>query len=327
MSWFSVILANTFMPVRGTDTAGSVDAHYLFLVLSSVVAFIILIGGMTLFIVKYRRKSDNDKTAYIPHNGFLEFLWSFIPFLIVMGVFYWGKVIYDDFRTFPDDAEEIHVTAQKWSWEFRYKNGVVLKSKEDKDALHIPLGKPVKLIITSRDVLHSFFIPGFRNKQDAVPGRYTALWFKATQEGEYQVFCTEYCGNDHSNMPARIKVVSPTDYAAWLKFKKENMPIDPAAGNELALKGKELATEKACSGCHSTTGTKMTGPTWKGLFGSKRDFEGGGSAVADENYIRESILQPMAKIVKGFPGAMPPYQGQLSDDDILAIIEYMKTLK
>jgi cytochrome c oxidase subunit 2 len=327
MSWFSIILANTFMPVQGTDIAGEVDKHYAFLIIASVVSFIILIGGMTLFIVKYKRKSENDKTAYITHNGFLEFLWSFIPFLIVMGVFYWGKLIYDQFRTFPEDAEEIHVTAQKWSWEFKYKNGVVLKSKEDKDPLHVPVGKPVKLIITSRDVLHSFFIPGFRNKQDAVPGRFTAISFKASQEGEFQVFCTEYCGTDHSNMPARIKVVSPEDYTAWLKFKKENAPVDPTAGNELAAKGMQLASEKACAGCHSVSGVRMTGPTWKGLFGTKRELEAGGTVTADENYIRESILQPMAKIVKGYPGAMPPYQGQLSDDEITSIIEYIKTLK
>ncbi len=320
--------ANTFMPVQGSEIAVDVDYHYAFLVISSLIAFIILIGGMTLFIVKYKRQTENDKTAYISHNHFLEFLWSFIPFLIVMGVFYWGKVIYDKHRTFPEKAEEIHVIAQKWAWEFKYKNGVSIESAKG-EVLHIPVGKPVRLIISSRDVLHSFFIPGFRNKQDAVPGRFTSMWFEAKQEGEYQVFCAEYCGTGHSNMPARIRAVAPEAYVAWLEEKKANTPVDPNAGNEMAMKGASLYKELGCSGCHTVASDapKLSGPSWVGLFGSKREFADGSSVVGDENYIRESILNPMAKIVKGYAGIMPPYVGRVSDEEIDSIIEYIKTLK
>lgn len=319
------ILANTFMPVRGTDIAGDVDTHYAFLVIASLISFVILVGGMTVFIIKYRRRSENDQTAYITHNTFLEFLWSFIPFLIVVGIFYWGKVIYDKMRTFPEQAEEIHAIGQKWLWEFKYKNGVSISGKDV--TLHVPVGKPVKLIISSRDVLHSFFIPAFRLKQDAVPGRYTYLHFTATQEGEYQVFCTEYCGTEHSNMPARIRALEPAAYTAWLQEMKENMPPDPTAGNELAGKGAELYKEGGCVGCHSLDGNKMAGPTWKGLFGSKREFADGSSTQADENYIRESIINPQAKVVKGYPPVMPPYAGRFSDEELSAIIEFIKTLK
>lgn len=328
LSWHSIFLANTFMPVQGTDVAANVDAHYTFLVIASLISFIILIGGMTLFIIKYRRRSENDETAYITHNHFLEFLWSFIPFLIVMGVFYWGKVIYDKMRTFPEKSEEIHVIAQKWAWEFKYKNGVSLESAKG-EVLHVPVGKPVRLIISSRDVLHSFFVPGFRNKQDAVPGRFTSLWFQAKQEGEYQVFCTEYCGTGHSNMPARIRAVAPEAFTAWLEEKKANTPVDPNAGNEMAMKGAKLYKDLGCGGCHTVAADapKLSGPSWVGLFGNKREFEGGSSAQGDENYIRESILNPMAKIVKGYPGIMPPYAGRVSDEDIDSIIEYIKTLK
>lgn len=329
LSWHSILLANTFMPVQGTDIAREIDTHYGFLVIASLISFVILIGGMTLFIIKYKRKSENDETAYITHNHFLEFLWSFIPFLIVMGIFFWGAAIYDKFRTFPEKAEEIHVIAQKWAWEFKYKNGVTLESAKN-EALHVPLGKPVRLIISSRDVLHSFFIPGFRNKQDAVPGRYTSLWFEANKEGEYQVFCTEYCGTGHSNMPARIRVVAPEAYTAWLEEKKANTPVDPNAGNEMAMKGAGLIKELGCTGCHSMAADapKLSGPNWFGLYGNKREFAGGSSAVADESYIRESIINPAAKIVKGYEGvAMTPYAGRVSDEDLENIIEFIKTLK
>ncbi len=322
-SWLNINLANTFMPVDGTDLAGSVDNLYIFLLISSLIAFIILIGGMTAFIIKYKRKSANDKTAYITHNNLLEFLWSFIPFVIMMVIFYWGMVIYDDYRTIPEDAEEIHVTGRQWVWRFAYKNGYTFSTKPASDAMvNVPLGKPVKLVMTSGDVIHSFYIPGFRNKQDVIPGKYTTLWFKATKLGQFQVFCTEYCGLEHSNMPATINVMPEAEYKAWF-----NSYVPEASAGGLADRGKEVFNEKGCNACHSVNGTRVVGPTMKGLAGIKREFADGSSAVADDAYLRESILLSGAKIVKDYPAAMPIFKGQIEEEDVSAIIDYIKSLK
>ena len=322
-SWLNINLANTFMPVDGTDLAGSVDNLYIFLLISSLIAFIILIGGMTAFIIKYKRKSANDKTAYITHNNLLEFLWSFIPFVIMMVIFYWGMVIYDDYRTIPEDAEEIHVTGRQWVWRFAYKNGYTFSTKPASDAMvNVPLGKPVKLVMTSGDVIHSFYIPGFRNKQDVIPGKYTTLWFKATKLGQFQVFCTEYCGLEHSNMPATINVMPEAEYKAWF-----NSYVPEASAGGLADRGKEVFNEKGCNACHSVNGTRVVGPTMKGLAGIKREFADGSSAVADDAYLRESILLSGAKIVKDYPAAMPIFKGQIEEEDVSALIDYIKSLK
>jgi cytochrome c oxidase subunit 2 len=196
----------------------------------------------------------------------------------------------------------------------------------EKQVMVVPLNRPVKLVMTSNDVIHSFYVPGFRNKQDVIPGRYTSLWFKADKLGEFQVFCTEYCGLQHSQMPATIRVVSESQYMAWLDSNKPSSVSNDNGMSESAQKGMELYEGK-CRSCHSLDGSRVVGPTWKGIYGAKREFESGPSVNADENYLRESILNPMAKIVKGYPAAMPPYAGQLSDDEIESLIEYMKTTK
>jgi len=304
-----------------------------------LISGIIMIGGMTAFIIQYKRKTANDKTAYITHNTALEFTWSFIPFVIMMVIFYWGKVIFSELRSMPDvsEAEEIHVVGVQWAWNFKYKNGIKQYTKDgvsetnkignlEKQVMVVPKGKPVKLVMTSNDVIHSFYIPGFRNKQDVIPGRYTSLWFKAEEKGDFQVFCTEYCGLQHSQMPAVIRVVEPADYTAWLNNNKPVMASGDGGMNEMAMKGEETYDNK-CKSCHSLDGSRVVGPTWKGLYGAKREFSDGSSVDADENYLRESILNPAAKIVKGYPPAMPPYAGQLSDDEITQLIEYMKVVK
>jgi len=331
-NWLNIIPANAFMPIQGTEIAGKVDNFYAFLLISSLIASIILIGGMAVFIYQYKRKSATDKTAYITHNTMLEFTWSFIPFVIMMVIFYWGKVIFNELRAMPDSAaaEEIHVVGVQWAWNFKYKNGIKQYTKDNdpnKQVMVVPLNKPVKLVMTSNDVIHSFYIPGFRNKQDVIPGRYTSLWFKADKPGEYQVFCTEYCGLQHSQMPATILVKPEAEYTAWLDSNKPTMAASGDGGmNEMANKGLEIYENK-CRSCHSIDGSKIVGPTWKGLYGAKREFESGSPVDADENYLKESILNPAAKIVKGYPAAMPPYAGQLSDDEITQLIEYMKVVK
>jgi cytochrome c oxidase subunit II len=269
---------------------------------------------MCYFVVKYRRKTPNDKTPYISHNAFLEFLWSFIPLVIFLAVFVWGWVVYHQMRTMPNNAFEVHVFGYRWAWDFTYKSG-----KSVTNELVVPVNRDVKLIMTSRDVIHSFFIPSLRIKQDVVPGRSSALWFNAKMIGDYQVFCTEFCGDNHSRMLAKIRVVTQDDFNQWIQENDAALP--------LAERGAKVHQGK-CIACHSVTGTAGAGPTWKGLWGQKAHAIEGGVVDVDENYITESILNPNAKIAKGYPkGVMPAFQGAIKDEEIAAVIEYMKTLK
>ncbi len=316
MFWSSKAWAQSMMPVAATQIASKVTELYTFIVVASVIACILLIGAMIYFVIKYKRRTASDKTAYITHNNILEFLWSFIPFVIFMFVFGWGWKIYHDMRKFPKDALEVHVVGKQWSWDFIYKSGRVV-SRE----MVVPVNAPIKLIMTSSDVIHSFFVPSFRIKQDVVPGKYTALWFNADKIGDYNVFCTEYCGKDHSAMLAKIKVVSRADYEQWLAN-------DPNKGMSLADLGAKLYRDKACIGCHSLDGTPRVGPTFKGLWGARRTFADGSSLDADENYITESIMTPQKRMVQGFEKQMmPSFQGSLNDREVAAIIEFIKGQK
>ncbi|MDZ4725936.1 MAG: cytochrome c oxidase subunit II [Leptospira sp.] len=320
MSWITSYPATTFMPIQATEIAKEVDLLYAFLIISSLISFVILIGGMTWFLIKFKRNTADQKSAYITHNNFAEFLWSFIPLVIMMVIFYWGMVIFEKLRVPPTDiAAEIHVTGEQWAWTYKYANGKEFYSSGN-DPLIVPAGKATKLILTSKDVIHSFFVPAFRAKQDAVPGRYTELWFEPTHPGEFIVFCTEYCGTKHSGMMIKIKAIPSEEYAAWYHAEKKgaDTPAD---------KGKVIFAQRACASCHSIDGSKIVGPTMKGLYGNNRKFADGSTAKADDNYLRESILVSSAKIVEGFPPAMPLFQGQLNDEEIENLIEYIKTIK
>lgn len=331
--------ASTFMPPAVTKIAAEVDAVYAFLLITSLISFILLIGGMIYFVFKYQRRSAHDKTAYITHNHLLEFLWSFIPFVIFMFVFGWGWKIYHDMRVPPEGALEVHVMAKKWDWRFLYKSGKEVTSTLGDDGkkvpatMVVPVGRPVKLIMASekisaaskdpldRPVLHSFFLPAARVKQDLVPGRYTSLWFQLEEPGEYWVFCAEYCGAGHSAMQAKVRAVPDAEFERWLAS-------EGSGALTLVDKGRALYASKACVGCHSADGSRVVGPTFKGSWGATHTMEGGAQVKVDENYIRESLLDPSAKTVVGFPkGTMPPYAGQLSDDEIKALIEFIKSLK
>lgn len=330
--------ASTYMPPAGTVIASQVDSIYGFMLISSLISFIILIGGMIYFVWKYRRQSPNQKSAYITHNTTAEFLWSFIPFCLFMFVFAWGWYVYHQMRTYPEDALEVHVVGKKWVWRFLYKNGKEVTTAVDNEGkqvdatMVVPVNRAVKLIMSSeqmtpgskdptdRPVLHSFYIPAFRIKQDVVPGRYTALWFQPQQEGDFWVQCAEYCGGNHWSMRAKVKVVSNEEFEKWLVSEGE-------VGGSLADVGRGLYATKACIGCHTVNGTPSVGPSFKGLYG-KTEQTNKGAVKVDENYLHESILQPNAKIVQGFnAGLMPTFAGQLTDDEVKALIEFIKTVK
>lgn len=313
-----VMAGDAFAPEQGTQIAKQIDNLYGFLITVSFISCAILIGGMIYFVVKYKRKSANDKTAYISHDTRLEVLWSVIPLIIFLVVFAWGWKIYHEMRSMPENALEIQVTGKQWAWTAEYKNGV--RSTE----VVVPVNKDVKLILASEDVIHSFYVPSFRIKQDAVPGRYTALWFNAEKLGEFNVFCTEYCGTSHSAMITKLKVVSQEDFDKWL-IEESEVGLLP-----LARRGEKYFQTRACSSCHNVDSAAVkVGPSLFQRWGKEAVQNDGSKVAFDENHVRESMLLPQAKISQGFvkPSAMPSFQGQISESELSAIIEYIKGLK
>lgn len=312
------VFASEQMPVQANKYAVEVDSLYRFLLIVSLISCILVIGGMIYFVLKYRRKTDHDDTPYISHNNTLEFLWSFIPFLIFLIVFAWGWKLFHEARTYPENAFEIHIFGRQWGWDFQYKSG-----KMTTDEFVVPVGKPIKLIMTSTDVLHSFFIPAMRIKQDVVPGMYTAMWFEADKEGEFQVYCTEYCGQDHSRMLAKLKVVSQEEFEEWLA----DDPMEKYEGLDLVQRGEMVIKGKACTACHSFTEDKvLVGPSLKGAFGQTRKMTDGSTVKFDEAYIIESIKKPQEKKPVGYENGVMSLI-PISDQEISWIIEYIKSNK
>ena len=310
---FSVLAAEKAQPV--TDYVGRLQKLEDFLIIISFIACVLITLAFIYFAFLFRRKKDQEEgSAAQSHNLYLEILWSFIPFVIFMLAFVWGWLLYKDVRTAPADSLEIQVYGQKWSWEFVYKNG-----RKTTNELFVPVNRPVKLIMTSRDVIHSFYIPTFKIKQDVVPGIYTYLWFSANHEGKFQVFCAELCGSGHSIMGAGLNVVSQSAWENWLKN-------DPYKGLSLAEIGQK-AFQGRCTVCHRLTKEKLIGPGLAGIYNTERALEDGSVVLADENYLRESILNPSAKITKSYPNQMTPFAGLLSEEELSGLIEYIKTLK
>lgn len=305
------------LPPAKSTMAEQTDALFHFINITSVVLLLGITVAIILFAWKYRRRSDEDVTPVITHNNKLEITWSIIPLILVIIVFGWGFSGYMNLASTPDDAYEIRVVGKSWLWEFHYETGHVSVNE-----LHFPADRPVKLVMSSDDVIHSFYIPDFRVKKDVLPNRYTSLWFEATETGESVIFCTEYCGNAHSNMMATASAHSQEDFETWLETAgSADDDMDPA---EL---GEQLVTRNACNTCHSVDGSQLQGPSFQGLWMSEREMENGDVVTADENYIRESILEPQAKISSGYDPVMPTYAGTLNDQQIDAIIEYIKTLE
>lgn len=306
------------LPPVNSTVARDVDALFTFINVTSAIILLGITVAIIYFAIKYKRKSEDDVTPVIKHNTALEVTWTVIPLILILIVFFWGFRGYIDMRTPPQNSYEVYVTATSFFWQFTYPNGV-----QTTNELYVPNGRPVKLIMQSRDVIHSFFVPDYRIKMDVLPGRYTTAWFQTKYPGESIVFCTEYCGSGHSAMLAKVISMEPDDFNEWLQTEAskslEDMP--------LAELGRTLYQQQGCFACHSVDGSAGIGPTMAGLYGRERNFTDGTSAIADEDYIRESILVPGAKIVIGYNNIMTSYQGILNDTQVNALIEYIKELE
>lgn len=304
-----------WMPVRASSTAEDVDRVFDFIYWISIFFFALIVVLMVLFVVRYRRREGRRAEDSPSHNMWLETTWTAIPLILVIVIFWLGFRGFLRMRVAPENAYEIQVTGYKWNWEFTYPNGYV------DAALHVPVDTPVLLTMSSRDVIHSFYIPAFRVKRDVVPGRFSKVWFNATKAGEFNIFCAEYCGTSHSDMLARVVVHEPGGFESWLEDASNFLDrVTPAEG------GQMLYQQRGCATCHSVDGRALVGPTFLGLFGREELMKDGDTVVADENYIRESIVAPQARVVNGYDPVMPTYQGRLSDREISAIIAYIKTL-
>ncbi len=337
------------LPVVGTEIAGRWDALYIFLVWLSVFFFVLVVGAMIYFAIKYR-SSVVKKTRYITGNHLLEGIWIAVPTILLLVIFGWGYVVYRDMTQSPIDAYEIRVIGKQWLWTFQYDNGTTTVGE-----LYVPINKPVKLIMTSQDVLHDFFIPNFRVKQDVVPGMYTSVWFEARVPGKHQVFCAEYCGTSHSGMLAQVIALDDTQWKAWLAGGKitdvpkatdeigaadaprgtltsqaDTLRVAQAAPElkrvSMVMQGKNVFESKGCVSCHSVDGTHKIGPSAKGLYGSKPELMDGTHVTADENYLRESIESPQAKLVKGYSPVMPTFKGLIDETEMNALLAYFKSI-
>ena len=301
-----------FSPDQASSYAGRVDSLYAFL---CVLTF--LVGGLIslviiYFAVKYRRRSEDEIPRAVEGSMRLEIVWTVIPFIISMGIFVWGANLYYTMYRAPDEALDIYVVAKQWMWKFQHLDG-----QREINELHIPVGRKVKVTLTTEDVIHSFYVPAFRIKMDVVPGKYSTLWFEATKPGRYHLFCAEYCGTSHSGMIGWIDVMEPSEYQSWL--------AGGAAEGSLASSGEKLFQQLACITCHRSD-AQGRGPVLEGLFGKEVQLQDGGKVIADESHIRESILNPRAKVVAGFQPIMPTFQGQVSEEQVLQLIAYIKSI-
>jgi cytochrome c oxidase subunit 2 len=319
--------AETFwFPSQASTGASRVDDLFYFIFYVSLFAFIAIVLATIIFSLKYSRSRVGIDPEDSPHHSTkIEIVWSVIPSLFMVAMFWYGFKDFVDRRNPPADAYQISAVSQKWSWTFNYPNGAVTTGGnpaiDEGEGLVVPLGKPVVMRLESNDVLHSFFVPNFRVKQDAVPGRYNYVWFEATELGEFPLYCAEYCGSMHSRMLATVKVVSQADFDAWVVAAADDSDLSPEE------RGKKLFGAKGCIACHSTTSIAGIGPALDGLYGKQETLVGGTQVAVDDNYIRESLLDPQAKIVEGYAAVpMTSFAGQLSDDDISAIIAYLKSL-
>ena len=307
-----------FSPDQASTFAPHVDALYAYLLLITIFFSTLITLLLIVFAVKYRRRQPDEVPRPISGSMVLELTWTIVPLIIAMTIFVWGASTYFKAYRAPHQAMEIYVVAKQWMWKFQHQTG-----QREINELHVPVGARVKLTMTTEDVIHSLYFPAFRIKQDVVPGRYTQLWFEATQPGTYYLFCAEYCGTNHSGMGGHVIVMEPAAYQQWLAG---------GTGSESAsAQGAKVFQERGCASCHQTEagGQQGRGPTLYGLFGKQQVLQDGSAVTVDESYIRESILNPQARIAAGFqsPSIMPTFQGQVSEEQILQLIAYIRSLQ
>jgi cytochrome c oxidase subunit 2 len=303
-----------FIPPSASTVSGKVDALYFYL--SGVTLFftVLISGVLIFFVIKYRRRTPFEIPRPIAGSHKLETLWSVIPFIIAMSMFAWGAQVYFQMYRPPNNAVEIYVVGKQWMWKIQHSTG-----QREINELHVPAGRKIRLIMTSEDVIHDFFVPAFRVKADVLPGRYTTQWFEATTPGTYHLFCAEYCGMNHSGMIGSIVVMGPTQFDGWLSGN--------AGQQSPAVAGQQLYESLGCVSCHGAQGEGGRGPALTGLFGRQVFLTNGQTIVADEAYVRESIENPAAKLVNGFGPIMPTFQGQVTPDQLIQIMSFIKSLR
>jgi len=297
-------------PERASKMAANVDALYIFLLIVSAMMTTLIYVAIVYFAARYRQRKG-EHAEQIEGSTPLELTWSIIPLGVFMVMFLWGAVVYFQGRTPPRDATEVYVVAKQWMWKLEHAEG-----QREINELHVPVGSDIKLIMTSQDVIHSFYVPAFRMKQDVLPGRYTVAWFHPTKAGTYHLFCAEYCGTQHSGMIGSIVVMESAQYQAWMSGSQ---------GGPLSASGEKIFAELGCATCHRLD-SQGRGPALQGIFGRPVQLEDGRIITVDENYIRESILDPGSKVVKGFKPVMPTFQGLVSEEQLNALVAYIKSL-
>ncbi len=303
-----------WLPEGASTLAPEVDSLFYFVTWVSTILFIGVVLAMLYFAIRYRRQSPGERPQPIKESKILEISWIVVPTILVLLVFNWGFKTFIKLGVAPPNAYEIRAEAWKWNWRFTYPDGTTSPD------LYVPVDRPVKLKMSSQDVIHSFFVPAFRVKKDVVPNRYSQVWFEATRTGNFDVFCTEYCGTAHSDMMATVKVVSQQEFNEWLKTgggATDDMPLPEY--------GEVLYEQQGCQTCHSLDGSPGVGPTWKDLYGKTGHPMADGSTVtADENYLREAIVEPGAKLVEGYGNIMPASYSSLNERQLAALIEFMR---
>ncbi|HKO95503.1 MAG TPA: cytochrome c oxidase subunit II [Pyrinomonadaceae bacterium] len=303
-----------FVPPSASTISGKVDALYFYLSGVTIFFTLLISGVLIFFVIKYRRRTPFEIPRPIAGSHKLETLWSVIPFIIAMSMFAWGAQVYFQMYRPPNNAVEVYVVGKQWMWKIQHSTG-----QREINELHVPAGRKIKLIMTSEDVIHDFFVPAFRVKADVLPGRYTTQWFEATTPGTYHLFCAEFCGMNHSGMIGSIVVMQPTQFDEWLSGS--------SGQQSPAVAGQQLYESLGCVSCHGAQGEGGRGPELTGLFGKQVFLTNGQTVVADEGYVRESIENPSAKLVNGFGPIMPTFQGQVTPDQLIQIMAFIKSLR
>lgn len=308
-------LAALLFPLRppvASSIAGDVDNLYFFLSAVTIFFTVLIFVLIFYFMIKYRRKSEDEQPPYVATNMALEFTWTIIPTGLCLIMFFWAGDLYVRNSRPPNSSIEMFVVGKQWMWHVQHPEG-----PREINEIHVPVGVPVKLTMTSQDVIHDFYIPAFRVKKDVLPGRYTSLWFEASEEGTYHVFCGQYCGAEHSAMIGWVYVMKPAAYAKWL--------TDNSTGESMAQSGEKLFSQYGCSTCHVAAGGGV-GPSLVGVYGHPVKLQDGRTVDVDEQYLRSVITHPNSMPLPGYAPAMPTFQGQMNEEQLLQLIAYIKTL-